>query len=60
LRIRTQSAAGKQAGVTGMREAEIFLQNYRECGPHLLHEIIVNLSDRAPAWLLLDAHWVHT
>ena len=25
-----------------------------------LHEIIVNLSNQAPAWLLLDADWVHT
>jgi hypothetical protein len=31
--------------------------------PHsrdLLHPIIVNLSDQALAWLLLDADWVHT
>ena len=26
----------------------------------VLHEIIVNLSDQAPAWLLIDADWVHT
>jgi hypothetical protein len=26
----------------------------------VLHEIIVELSNQAPAWLLLDADWVHT
>jgi hypothetical protein len=26
----------------------------------VLHPIIVNLSDQAPAWLLLDADWAHT
>jgi hypothetical protein len=26
----------------------------------VLHEIIVNLSDQAPTWLLIDADWVHT
>jgi hypothetical protein len=26
----------------------------------VLHPIIVNLSDQAPTWLLLDAAWVHT
>jgi hypothetical protein len=26
----------------------------------VLHEILVNLSDQAPAWLLIDADWVHT
>jgi hypothetical protein len=26
----------------------------------VLHPIIVNLSDQAPAWLLIDADWVHT
>ena len=25
-----------------------------------LHEIIVNLSDQAPAWLLIDGDWIHT
>jgi hypothetical protein len=26
----------------------------------VLHEIIVNLSDQAQTWLLIDADWVHT
>jgi hypothetical protein len=26
----------------------------------VLHPIIVNLSDQAPTWLLIDAGWVHT
>jgi hypothetical protein len=26
----------------------------------LLHPIIVNLSDQAPTWLLIDADWIHT
>lgn len=26
----------------------------------VLHPIIVNLSDQAPTWLLLDSDWVHT
>lgn len=26
----------------------------------LLHEVIVNLSNQAPTWLLFDAAWVHT
>ena len=26
----------------------------------ILHPIIVNLSDQAPTWLLIDAGWVHT
>jgi hypothetical protein len=26
----------------------------------VLHPIIVNLSDQGPAWLLIDAGWVHT
>ena len=26
----------------------------------VLHPIIVNLSDQAPAWLLADADWIHT
>ncbi len=25
-----------------------------------LHEIIINLSDQAPAWLLIDADWLST
>ena len=26
----------------------------------VLHPLIINLSDQAPAWLLIDADWVHT
>ena len=26
----------------------------------LLHDIIVNLSDKKPTWLLFDADWMHT
>ena len=26
----------------------------------VLHELIVNLSDQAPAWLLIDGDWLHT
>jgi hypothetical protein len=26
----------------------------------VLHPIIVNLSDQAPTWLLIDAGWIHT
>ena len=26
----------------------------------VLHDIIVNLSNQAPTWLLIDADWVHT
>jgi hypothetical protein len=37
----------------------IFIANPPPSRP-VLHEINVNLSNRAPAWLLLDADWVHS
>jgi hypothetical protein len=37
----------------------IFLTNCPWSRP-ILHEIIVNLSRQAPAWLLIDAEWLHT
>ena len=27
---------------------------------HILHPLIMNLSDQAPTWLLFDADWCHT
>lgn len=43
----------------GLGDAECFITNspWRR---DILHAIIVNLSDKAPTWLLLDADWMHT
>jgi hypothetical protein len=37
----------------------VFLTNPPWSRP-ALHEIIVNLSDQLPTWLLIDADWAHT
>jgi hypothetical protein len=37
----------------------IFITNPPWSRP-VLHQIIVNLSDQAPTWLLIDADWIHT
>ena len=44
---------------TSSASADVFITNppWRR---DVLHPIIVNLSDQAPTWLLLDAGWVHT
>ena len=43
----------------GVKPGIIFITNppWRR---DVLHPIIVNLSDQAPTWLLIDAGWVHT
>ncbi|MGN6063824.1 hypothetical protein [Brevundimonas diminuta] len=43
----------------GLGHAECFITNspWRR---DILHAIIVNLSDKAPTWLLLDSDWMHT
>jgi hypothetical protein len=42
-----------------VNDGEIFITNppWRR---DILHPIIVNLSNQAPAWLLIDADWAHT
>ena len=47
------------ATTCGIGAAECFITNspWRR---DILHTIIVNLSDKAPTWLLLDADWMHT
>jgi hypothetical protein len=42
-----------------VRGADCFITNPPWTRP-TLHELIINLSDQAPAWLLIDADWVHT
>lgn len=47
------------ATTCGLGDAEVYISNppwTRE----LLHNIILNLSEQAPTWLLFDADWVHT
>lgn len=46
---------------TELREYDIdcFITNPPWSRP-ILHEIIVNLSDQRPTWLLFDADWMHT
>lgn len=39
--------------------ARMFITN-PPWGRKLLHPIIINLSDQAPTWLLLDTDWMHT
>jgi hypothetical protein len=43
----------------GLEDGAVFITNspWRR---DVLHPIIVNLSDQAPTWLLIDAGWVHT
>ena len=41
-------------------EAEVVFVTNPPWRRGVLHEVIVNLSDQAPAWLLIDADWVHT
>lgn len=43
----------------GVGAADVFITNppWKRTD---LHEIIVNLSDKAPTWLLFDADWIHT
>jgi hypothetical protein len=43
----------------GIEDGVVFLTN-SPWGRSVLHPIIVNLSDQAPTWLLIDADWVHT
>lgn len=47
------------ATTCGIGGAECFITN-SPWARQILHEIIVNLSDQAPTWLLLDADWIHT
>lgn len=47
------------ATTCGKGAAEVYITN----PPWLrstLHDIIINLSDQAPTWLLFDADWIHT
>ena len=39
--------------------ADAFITN-PPWGRDILHPIILNLSDQAPTWLLLDSDWIHT
>jgi hypothetical protein len=43
----------------GIEDGVVFVTNppWRR---EILHALIVNLSDQAPTWLLIDADWVHT
>ena len=43
----------------GVEDGVVFVTN-SPWSRSILHPIIVNLSDQAPAWLLIDADWVHT
>jgi len=38
---------------------EIFITN-PPWSRDVLHDIIVNLSNQAPSWLLIDSDWMHT
>lgn len=47
------------AAQCGLGKAEMYITNPPWSRPDL-HEIIVNLSNQAPTWLLFDADWAHT
>lgn len=47
------------AATCGLGMAKVFITN-PPWNRADLHEIIVNLSDKAPTWLLFDADWIHT
>jgi len=47
------------AATCGVGAADVFITN-PPWNRADLHEIIVNLSDKAPTWLLFDADWIHT
>lgn len=47
------------ATTCGAGEIDMFITNPPWTRP-ILHEIIVNLSNQRPTWLLFDADWMHT
>lgn len=47
------------AATCGVGKAEVFITN-PPWNRADLHDIIMNLSDKAPTWLLFDADWIHT
>jgi hypothetical protein len=54
----TEGVDARMAGYYGI-EADCFITNPPWARDHL-HEIIVNLSDQLPTWLLFDSDWKHT
>ena len=48
----------RSARYAGVSDGVVFVTN-PPCSRSVLHPIIINLSDQAPPWLLIDADWVH-